>query len=198
MKLLDCFLGVGNVLGWFPAIVSLIKAFPVYEILELVMIELDVQDAFNFPLFFSINFYRFWRWQLAILLCFFVQRKSINVEYRMLVPEVDLACSCHCLILEQQWKVLIDVAQASDLLGELWYLWKLTLLCLLPWILVLCHYCNLWDSFICSLLKCRAASASLRTSARSLRHWSSVGMELFWPSGTVKWGWYPYMISNGL
>ena len=83
MKFLDCFLGVGNVLGWFPAIVSLIKAFPAYEILELATIVSAVQDMFNFPLLFSINFYRFWRWWLAILLCFFVQRESIYMEYRM-------------------------------------------------------------------------------------------------------------------
>ena len=83
MKFLDHFLGVGNVLGWFPAIVSLIKAFPAYEILELVMIEPAIQDVFNFPFFFSVNFYRFWRWWLAIFLCFFVWRESIDVEYRM-------------------------------------------------------------------------------------------------------------------
>ena len=80
MELLDCFLGVGNVLGWFPAIVSLIKAFPAYEILELATIVSAVQDTFNLPLLFSVNFYRFWRWGLAVL---FVQRESINVEYRM-------------------------------------------------------------------------------------------------------------------
>ena len=83
MKLLDRFLGMGNVLGWFPAIVSLIKVFPAYEVLELAMIEPAIQDAFNFPLFFSVNFYRFWRWWLAILLCFFIWRESVDVEYRM-------------------------------------------------------------------------------------------------------------------
>ena len=48
VKFLDCFLSVGNVLGWFPTIVSLIKALPAYEVLELMTMEPAVQDTFNY------------------------------------------------------------------------------------------------------------------------------------------------------
>ena len=68
------FVSMCDVLGRFPAVMSLVESFPSDEVLELTSVEPTVQDPLYLPLFFTVYFNRRRRRWFAILLSFCILR----------------------------------------------------------------------------------------------------------------------------